>query len=139
MPHRVRDTEVVAEEVKRTDHYLRDGVFFPDGGGFFAGAGAGLSGSGIFPRLTIWMRRLVAEGGRAASRSCSSPSPSVCRRFGDILKVVTSTSRIASARRWLTIRLWSRLPPDSVWPTIRNLYGSSAGSVSVSAMRPSVR
>ena len=59
--------------------------------------------------------------------------------MGDILNIVTSVSRTASARRWLMATLWSRLPPDSVWPTIRNLYGSSAGWVSVSARRPSVR
>ena len=33
----------------------------------------------------------------------------------------------------------SRRPVDTVWPTTRNLYPSSDGSESASAMRPSVR
>ena len=43
------------------------------------------------------------------------------QRLAEILKVLTSTSRIASARRWLRITLASRLAVGSVWPTIRKL------------------
>src|SRR6266404_6314924 len=94
-------------------------------GGPFAEAGR--SGSRAFSTVAIWIRWLTAAVGRAASSNCSSPRPIACRRFDEILNVFTSTSRITSARLWLSVRLFSRLPLEPVWATIRNLYVSSVG------------
>src|SRR6266436_2657553 len=111
-------------------------------GGRGAGAAfarAGRSGSSALPTVAIWIRWLTAAAGRVASSNCSSPRPIACRRFDEILNVFTSTSRITSARLWLSVRLFSRLPLEPVWATIRNLYVSSVGLLSTSEMRPSDR
>jgi hypothetical protein len=82
---------------------------------------AGASVSGTLPIVMIWICWLTAEVGCAWSMNCSSPTPSDIRRLDEILNVLDSTSRIASARRWLRITLAVRLPLDSVWPTIRKV------------------
>jgi glycine betaine/choline ABC-type transport system substrate-binding protein len=101
-------------------------------------AGAGCSGSMALPTVAISIRWLAAAAGRPASINCSSPRPIACRRFDEILNVFANTSRITSARRWLSVRLLSRLPAETVLTTIRNLYASNFGSLSTSAIRPSV-
>src|SRR6266700_6670874 len=83
------------------------------------GTGASLC-SGIFMTVMIWICWLTGAVGCAGSSNCSSPSPTDCRRFEEILKVLTRMSRIESARRWLKVALLSRLPFASIWPTTRN-------------------
>ena len=106
---------------------------------FLRGA-RGLRGSrgSSFPITISCTRRLVAARGLVASRNCSSPSPTAITRRDEMRNVVTSASRIAAARRWLSLRLSSRLPVASVWPTTSTRYSSRYGCQSASAMRPSV-
>src|SRR5712672_4256707 len=80
--------------------YLFFAGFFA--GGLLAAAGSSLC-SGIFMTVMICTWLLAGGFGRAGSRKWSSPSPTDCRRFDAILKVLTRMSRIASARRWLRI------------------------------------
>ena len=85
------------------DHLFFAGFFEDDGE---LGALEGCSGcSAILATVMIWICWLTGAVGRAASSSCSSPSPTDCRRLDEILKVLTRTSRIASARRWLRMHV----------------------------------
>src|SRR3954453_7493478 len=92
--------------------------FFLAGAAPFLAAAAGTAGFGSTasgcPNAMICTRALTGEAGLLESCNCSSPRPSETKRLLEILKVETSTSRIESARRWLSVRLASRLPPDSV-------------------------
>ena len=103
------------QERKAASHrdYRFFAPFFPDFAPPVGCAGCSLC-SGNFAIVTIWICWLAGEVGCAWSMNCSSPSPSDATRFDEILKVLTSESRIASARRWLNSTLASRLPFDSV-------------------------
>ena len=102
------------------DHLFLAG-FFGAGGACAAVVRSGCSAwSAIFATVMIWICWLTGAVGCAASSSCSSPSPTDCKRFDEILKVLTNTSRIASALLWLRSALLSRFPFASMWPTIRN-------------------
>src|SRR4051794_10440334 len=81
--------------------YLFFAGFFAGEAGFVAAAGCAL-GSGILPTVMIWVWLLAAPLGRAGSSNCSSPNPTDCSRFDEILKVLIRMSRTASARRWLS-------------------------------------
>src|SRR5690349_12713092 len=76
--------------------------------GVAAAGGAAGCCSGVFATVRIWICRLTGEAGRDWSMNCSSPTPSDWMRLPEILKVLTNTSRTASARRWLRITLASR-------------------------------
>ena len=94
------------------------GFFLAGDGELAAVAGCSLC-SGIFATVRICICWLTGAVGCAASSNCSSPSPTDCRRFDEILKVLTRMSRIASALLWLSSALFSRFPLASMWPTIR--------------------
>src|SRR5260370_27439548 len=80
--------------------------------GFFAGDGevGAVEGcslcSAILATVMIWICWLTGAVGCAASSNCSSPSPTDCTRFDEILNVLTRTSRIASALLWLSSALF---------------------------------
>src|SRR5581483_669002 len=111
----VRKEQVDPQSPGRAGHFFFFAGFLAAG---FAAA-AGGSASGTLPTVTIWICRLIGEVGCAWSMNCSSPRPSDCTRLFEILKVFDSTSRMASARRWLRITLASRRPVESEWPTTR--------------------
>src|SRR3954464_7979512 len=92
--------------------------FFFAGAAPFLAAAAGAAGFGSTasgcPNAMICTRALTGDDGFLEICNCYSPRPSETKRLLRILKLEASTSRIESARRLLSVRLASHLPPDSV-------------------------